>query len=302
VIESPRLVKVVNADAHEGPVYVPAVDALYFTTSRSEQGVRIRRLALDGERFPLEAERLSTVATCATMANGMALDDGGRLLVCEQGSRTAPACISRIDLRTGERSIVADQWQGLPLNSPNDVAQKRDGSIWFTDPSYGALQGFRDAPALGDYVYRWDPRTGQLNVVADCFDKPNGLAFSADESVLYVGDSGAIHGPDDYSVQRRHHVLAFDVVDSRLRHERLFAVTARGFPDGIKVDTGGRVYVSCFDGIQVFSPNGDLLGNIQLPGAVNFTFGGLSRNVLFITADSAIWAAHLDAQGAYTSS
>ena len=134
--------------------------------------------------------------------------------------------------------------------------------------------------------------------VADGLDKPNGLAFSPDESVLYIGDSGAIHGPGDYSVRRPHHVLAFDVREGRhLTNQRLFAVTTPGFPDGIKVDAAGRVYASAFSGVQVFGPDGDLLGEIRLPGAVNFTFGGAGGNVLFITADTAIWAAVLQAVG-----
>ena len=152
---------------------------------------------------------------------------------------------------------------------------------------------------MGDYVYRYDPPTNRVNVVADAFDKPNGLAFSPDERVLYVGDSGYVHGPNDYAVNRPHHVIAFDVLDGRqLANARLFAVTTPGFPDGIKVDAAGRVYVSALSGVQVFSPHGDLIGEIRLPGAVNFSFGGRDNTTLFITADTAIWAARLQATGA----
>jgi gluconolactonase len=184
------------------------------------------------------------------------------------------------------------------LNSPNDVVVKSDGTIWFTDPSYGFLQGFRPDPQLGDFVYRFDPASGRVDVVADAFDKPNGLCFSPDESVLYVGDSGANQQPGSFYVDRPHHVVAYDVVDGgRLAGERLFAVISPGFPDGIKVDSSGRVYVSCARGVQVFSPAGDLIGEIHLRGAVNFTFGGPGRDVLFITTDDSIWAAVLDATG-----
>jgi gluconolactonase len=304
--EVPRLVRVVDTDAHEGPVYVRDEDALYFTTlpratdvpAPGSRSVAIKRLALDGDLFPRGPEHVSTVSQAANMANGMALDQGGRLLVCEQGTRFDHGRVGRRDPRTGCSETVVDRWQGLRFNSPNDVVQKRDGTIWFTDPSYGFLQGFKDGPQLGDYVYRFDPRSGHLTVVADGFDKPNGLAFSPDESVLYIGDSGAIHGPGDYSVRRPHHVLAFDVREGRhLTNQRLFAVTTPGFPDGIKVDAAGRVYASAFSGVQVFGPDGDLLGEIRLPGAVNFTFGGAGGNVLFITADTAIWAAVLQAVG-----
>jgi len=148
-------------------------------------------------------------------------------------------------------------------------------------------------------VYRFDPRSGRLSVVADSFDKPNGLAFSPDEQTLYVTDSGANAEPGSYHVGRPHHVIAFDVLNSRhLGPGRLFAVTTPGFPDGIKVDRAGRVYASASSGVQVFSQAGDLIGQIRLPGAVNFTFGGPGGQVLFITTDTAIWAAVLATAGA----
>ena len=305
--DTPRLARVVETDAHEGPVYVAEEDALYFTSlppptdipAPGSRSVAIRRLALDVDRFPLSPEHLATVREPANMANGMALDREGRLLICEQGTRFEPGRISRLDPRTGAVETLVDEWSGLQLNSPNDVVCKSDGTIWFTDPSYGFLQGFKDAPQVGDHVYRYDPRTDRLSVVADSFDKPNGLAFSPDERVLYVGDSGYVHGPNDYAVNRPHHVIAFDVLDGRhLANARLFAVTTPGFPDGIKVDTAGRVYVSASSGVQVFSPKGDLLGEICLQGAVNFTFGGRDGSTLFITTDTAIWAASLAAMGA----
>lgn len=161
------------------------------------------------------------------------------------------------------------------------------------------MQGFRDEPRAGDHVYRYDPAVDDLSVVAAAFDKPNELAFSPDESVLYVGDSGAIHGPNDYSARRPHHVVAFDVEDGRhLVNRRLFADVGRGFPDGVKVDAAGRVFVSSADGVQVFDPAGDAIGQIRLPGAVNFAFGRAGHNILFITADTAIWAATLRTTGA----
>jgi len=148
-------------------------------------------------------------------------------------------------------------------------------------------------------VYHFDPRSGRLSVVADSFDKPNGLAFSPDERTLYVTDSGANTEPGSYHVGRPHHVIAFDVPDGRhLGPGRLFAVTTPGFPDGIKVDQAGRVYASASSGVQVFSPPGDLIGLISLPGAVNFTFGGPGGQVLFITTDTAVWAAVLAPAGA----
>jgi gluconolactonase len=298
--ETPQLVKVVDVDAHEGPVYVADEDALYFTTVPQPtddpmpgfRTVAIKRLALNGDHFPVDPSNLSIVRASTNMANGMTLDQAGRLLICEQGTRSEHGRISRLNLKTGAIETIVDQWAGVWLNSPNDVVVKRDGTIWFTDPSYGYLQGFKPVPLVGDYVYRYDPRSGRLSVVADSFDKPNGLAFSPDESVLYIGDSGAIQAPNSYDVRRPHHVIAYDVRDGRhLANSRLFAVTTPGFPDGIKVDAAGHVYVSAFSGVQVFNPSGDLIGEIRLPGAVNFTFGGSDNNIIYITADTAIWAA-----------
>jgi gluconolactonase len=299
----PRLERVIETDAHEGPVYVGDEDALYFTTvprpRRTGPRVDIRRLALDGERFGLGPQRVTTVRADANAANGMTLARDGRLVVCEQGSQTAPAAITLVDRATGRTDVIVDAWRGLPLNSPNDVVVKGDETVWFTDPSYGHLQGFRPAPALDDRVYRCDPRDGDIAVVADAFDKPNGIAFSPDDRTLYVGDSGAIHAPGDYDAGRRRQVIACDVgADRRLERRRALGAPVPGFPDGIKVDTAGRVYVSGDRGVLVLDPHGLLIGEIAVPGgAVNFTFGGPERNVLLITADDAIWAAHLNATG-----
>jgi gluconolactonase len=228
----------------------------------------------------------------------MTSDLDGRLVVCEQGDHDHPACISRIDPATGERIVVVSEWRGRRLNSPNDVVTAADGAIWFTDPTYGHLQGFRPAPELGAFVYRWDPVTGTVDVVADGFDQPKGIALAPDGSTLYATDSGANQAAGSFHVDRPHHVVAFEVVAGRrLAGRRLLAVTAPGFPDGLKVDAAGRVYVSASSGVLVYPPDGDLLGEIWVPGAVNFTFGGADRDVLFITADTAVWAARLAATG-----
>jgi gluconolactonase len=286
---APQLVKVVDVDAHEGPVYVDGV--LYFTSLPTSGRSSIKRIDLD-------SLAVDVVREDANGANGMTLARDGRLLVCEQGSLMQPARIGLVDPTTGATETVVDALAGLPLNSPNDVVVGGDGAIWFTDPSYGFLQGFRPEPAHGESVYRYDPVSGRLAIVASDFDKPNGLAFSPDGSVLYVGDSGANHEPGTFDPRRPHHIRAFDVEGGRLVRDRLFAVTTPGFPDGLKVDAEGRVYASAFGGVQVFDPTGGLIGQIGLPGAVNFVFGGERRNVLYITADTAVWAAVLHAQGA----
>jgi gluconolactonase len=302
--DRPRLEQVMACDAHEGPVYVASEDALYFTSVPRSQGpgwapeVAIKRLELDGDRFPLERERLSVMRASANAANGMAADHESRLVICEQGDRSQSARISRFDPAADTLEMLVEDFHGLSLSSPNDIVVKSDGTIWFTDPSYGHLQGFRPAPELGEHVYRYEPRSHSLSIVAEDFDKPNGLVFSPDEQLLYVTDSGANQEAGSYYPQRPHHIRAFDVQDGvRLERGRVFAVTTPGYPDGIKVDRAGRVYASSFNGVQIFAPDGDLIGEINLPGTVNFTFGGERSNVLFITADTAVWAAVLNATG-----
>ena len=290
--DEPRLDRIVETDAHEGPVYVREEHALYFTSLPRDGVVAIRRLDIgSGE--------VDTVRDAANGANGMTLAPDGRLVVCEQGSHAEPARITLVDLASGAAETLCEQSGGAPFNSPNDVAVGADGSVWFTDPSYGHLQGFRPAPHGGDHVYRVDPSSGEAEVVSASFDKPNGIAFAPDQRTLYVTDSGANQEEGSFYDDRPHHVVAFDVVDGRrLEHERGFAVTDAGFPDGIKCDSDGRVYASSFAGVDVFDATGAPIGRIALPGAVNFTWGGPRSDVLFITTDTAVWAAGLDAKGA----
>jgi gluconolactonase len=292
-----------ETNAHEGPVYVAAEHALYFTTvpEPGPKNIAIKRLQLAGDAFPFEAQALDTIEFPSNMANGMTLDRDGRLVICEQGTRETPARISRMNLKTRALETVVNQWRGLRFNSPNDVVVKSDRTVWFTDPNYGEIQGFRGAPEVGAYVYRHDPATGETSVVADSFNKPNGLAFSRDESVLYITDTGANQAPGTYFVGLPHHVRAFDVHDERhLWNGRLFTVVSPGVPDGIKVDVLDRVYTSSATGVQVFTPDGDLIGEIIAPGVANFTFGGPHNDVLFILGDTRIWQAKLEVAGVRT--
>lgn len=290
--DTPGLELIAETDAHEGPVYVREEHALYFTSLPYDGSVAIRRLDLG-------AREVSTVRAVANGANGMTLAPDGRLVVCEQGSRTEPARITLVDRANGAVETLCEAWNGVPFNSPNDVVVHSDGSVWFTDPSYGHLQGFRPAPRAGDHVYRCNPATGVVEVASSSFDKPNGIAFSPGECTLYVTDSGANQEEGSFYDDRPHQIVAFDVVDgSRLENERVFAGTYPGFPDGIKCDSVGRVYASSSSGVQVFDVSGEPIGRIALPGAVNFTWGGERSDVLFITTDTAVWAAALNAKGA----
>jgi gluconolactonase len=268
--------RLVETDAHEGPVHVADEDALYFTTSRPAVAIR---------RLDLRSRRVSTVRADANGANGMALGRDGRLIVCEQGAFHRAAAITSVDRATGAAETIVDAWHGLPLNSPNDVVVARDGGIWFTDPSYGHVQGFRPEPVLRDRVYRVDPATRELRVGADGFDKPNGLVFSPAEDVLYVGDNGAPRA-----------LVAFDVLDGlRLANRRTVAGFPSEHPDGLAVDAAGRIYASTPEGLRVVASSGETLAEIELPGAVNFTWREPDRRALYVTADTAIWQVDLPA-------
>ena len=155
-----------------------------------------------------------------------------------------------------------------------------DGRIWFTDPSYGHLQGFRPTPQLSDAAYGFDPATGKVSAVPWEFDKPNGVALSPDGRTLYVSDNGAPH-----------HIVAFDVSPRGAANGRVLAVGTPEHPDGLKVAGSGLIYASTAGGIQILDPSGPSAGFIELPNAVNFTFG--REGLLYVTTDTAVWAVDL---------
>jgi gluconolactonase len=226
--------------------------------------------------------------------NGHTRDREGRLVSCEHGGRR----VSRTE-HDGSYTVLVDRYKGKRLNSPNDVVVKSDGTIWFTDPPYGILsdyEGKKTKSAIGaNYVYRFDPRTKSLTVVADDFDKPNGIAFSPDEKKLYVADTGGSHDPDG-----AHHIRVFDVIEGRkLARGRVFAEISPGLADGFRLDTDGNVWTSAGDGVHCLSPRGELLGKILVPEVVsNVCFGGPKRNRLFITATTSLYAAYVCQVGA----
>jgi len=230
----------------------------------------------------------------ANYSNGNTRDREGRLVTCEHGGRR----VTRTE-PDGSITVIADSYQGKKLNSPNDVVVKSDGTIWFTDPTYGIMsdyEGHKAEPEQeGCYVYRVDPATGTVAVVADDFVKPNGLAFSPDESRLYVADSGRSHDPDG-----PHHIRVFDVGDdNRLSGGAVFVEVAPGVPDGFRFDVEGNLWSSAQDGVRVFDPEGHPLGHIRLPQMVsNLTFGGPKRNRLFITSTHTLCAIYVGVSGA----
>ena len=239
-------------------------------------------------------EGVTTFRADSGFANGNTRDREGRLVTCEHGARR----VTRTEY-DGSLTVIAERHAGKRLNSPNDVVVKSDGTIWFTDPPYGILSDYEGHKAEqeqdGCYVYRVDPDTGDITVVADDFVKPNGLAFTPDESALMIADSGFSHDPD-----APHHIRRFTVNgDNSLTDAGVFADVAPGVPDGFRFDTGGRLWTSAGDGVHAYAPDGRLLGKIRTPAAVaNVTFGGPKRNRLFITATDCLMAIYLTVNGA----
>ncbi|HIP79155.1 MAG TPA: SMP-30/gluconolactonase/LRE family protein [Kiloniellaceae bacterium] len=226
-------------------------------------------------------------------SNGHTRDREGRLASCEHGARR----VTRTEW-DGSVTVLAESYQGKRLNSPNDVVVKSDGTVWFTDPPYGILsdyEGYKADSEIGaNYVYRLDPKACDLTVVADDFDKPNGLAFSPDEKTLYIADTGASHDPDG-----PRHIRAFQVGDDNsLSGGEVFAVCDAGLFDGFRLDEDGNIWSSAGDGVHCFSPAGELLGKIRIPEKVsNVTFGGAKKNRLFVTATTSLYAVYLNRRG-----
>jgi gluconolactonase len=242
-----------------------------------------------------ERDGLSVFRQPAFRANGSTTDLEDRLVSCLTTGRS----VVRLE-HDGTLTTVANRYQGGRLTSPNDVVVKSDGSIWFTDPDYGFLCpvdfGHGDKPEQDrNRVYRVDPETGVITAVSEDFDKPNGLAFSPDESVLYVGDTGRTHGEF-----RPHQVIAFDVTENgtALANPYVFAVIEPWVPDGFRVDVDGNLYITAGDGIQVFNPKGEMLGKILTPEvAANCSFGMSDNQTLFIGATTSIWSIKLNTSG-----
>ena len=230
----------------------------------------------------------------ALNSNGHTVDGQGRLVSCEHRGR----CVSRTE-HDGSRTVLASHIDGKRFNSPNDVVVKSDGSIWFTDPSYGIDSDYEGDAAPSEIgaqrVYRIAPAGGGVTVVADDFVQPNGLAFSPDESLLYIVDTGATHRPDG-----PHHVRCFKVGnDGALSGGEVFATCPVGLYDGLRVDVRGNLWLSAGDGVHCHAPDGALLGKVRVPEAVaNLCFGGAKRNRMFICGTTSLYSVYLNTRGA----
>ncbi|HUX21222.1 MAG TPA: SMP-30/gluconolactonase/LRE family protein [Spirochaetia bacterium] len=267
----------------EGPVYFRDGRFLLWSDIPNNRVLRwVDGLGVDEFRNP------------SNFTNGNTRDLSGRLISCEHGERR----VTRTE-PTGEITVLADRFRGKRLNSPNDVVVKSDGSIWFTDPDYGILSDFEGHKAESEVgacnVYRVDPHSAEVTAAATDFDKPNGIAFSPDESLLYISDTGVSHrdgGP--------HHIRVFEVgADGALSGGGVFAEVVPGVSDGFRMDRDANLWTSAGDGIHCYDPSGALLGKVLIPETVaNLTFGGAEGNLLFIAASSSLYVVKLRARGA----
>jgi gluconolactonase len=247
-----------------------------------------------------EADGMAVWRDQVEFTNGHIREADGSLLHCSHGLRAIVRTRFDVGLSNPRDEIVVDRYQGKRLNSPNDVVVKSDGTIWFTDPPYGIASDFEGHKAeseLGDcFVFRFDPATGELRMVSDFVEEPNGIAFSPDESVLYVSDTSAALRTDGSG---HHHIVAFDVVDGQhLNNPRVFAVVEPGLPDGFRIDRHGFVYTSSEDSVQVYHPDGTRIGRIAVPEKIgNLTFGGPAHDQLFIAASTSLYRIRLNTAG-----
>lgn len=261
----------------EGPAYFPAGRYVVFSDIPNDRMLR----------WDETTGAVGVFRSPAGYTNGHTVDRQGRLISCEQGNRR----VTRTEY-DGSVTVLADRYQGKRFNSPNDVVERADGSVWFTDPSYGIETDYEGNQADSEigacHVYRVDPAGGEVRVVADDFVRPNGLAFSLDEQQLYIVDT------------RRKHMRRFDVAeDGTLTRGAVFAECDAGSFDGVRLDSVGRVWVAAHDGLHCFDPDGTLIGKLRLPETVsNLTFGGPKRNHLYVTATTSLYSLRVNINGA----
>lgn len=268
----------------EGPAYFPAHRTLVWSDIPNNRMLR----------FDEVTGTIGTFRSPSDYSNGNTIDRQGRLVSCEHGTRR----ITRTE-HDGSITVLADRYQGKRFNSPNDVVVKSDGSIWFTDPTYGIdsdYEGYRADSEIGaSHVYRLDPASGEVRIAADDFVKPNGLCFSPDERHLYVVDTGRTHSPDGPC-----HIRRFDVkADNVLSGGEVFADSPDGGFDGIRCDELGHLWAAEDDGVHCYHPDGALIARVLVPEWVaNIEFGGPRRNRLYICGTSGLYAIMLPVAGA----
>lgn len=266
----------------EGPVWFADHQCLLFSDLPNDRVMRWT-----------ESGGVSVFRQPSQFANGHARDREGRLVGCSHRER----CITRTEL-DGRVTVLASHYRGKRLNSPNDIVVKRDGTIWFTDPPYGIqtdYEGGKQTSELPAAVYRFDPATATLTVVADDFEGPNGLCFSPDERLLYISETGLQFAPDP-----DRYIRVFTVTDdgAGLRGGRAFHTVSPGYADGFRCDEAGHIWSSAADGVHCIDPSGALLGKILVPSTVsNLAFGGRERSRLFLCASHTLYAIFINQRG-----
>jgi len=265
----------------EGPCYIKSHKKLYFSDIPNNH-----LLSWDGSNVKIEKDPSNFI-------NGNTEDLEGNLISCSHGGR----CIYKTDIN-GNTTTLVDKYLDKKLNSPNDVVVKSDGSIWFTDPPYGILsdyEGYKGDMEYGAcYVFRYDPKENNLEVVSKDFLKPNGLAFSVNEDKIYIADSGGSH-----DVKAPNQIMVYDIVENKiLKNGKVFHKFNPFFADGFRVDKDDNVWTSAGKGIKCFSPQGEVIGQLLLPDLVaNLTFGGENNNILYVTSSSNLYSMELNQQG-----
>jgi gluconolactonase len=280
--ESPTLEKHWSgAEWSEGPVYLPKDNVVVWSDIPNNRMLR----------FDPSLGETAVYREPSNYSNGNSIDRQGRMVTCEhlthRITRTEP---------DGIVTVLVDSYQGRKLNSPNDLVVKSDGTVWFSDPPYGILSNRegnqRESELDGNYLFRFDPATNDLEIASDALDRPNGLAFSPDETVLYVADSGA---PSN--------MVAFNVAaDGRtLANRRVFATIRPGIADGFRCDVLGNVWTSAHDGVHCLTPDGETIGKILVPEqrTANCTWGDPDWRRLYIAGDTSLYSIRLNVEGAH---
>jgi gluconolactonase len=280
-------------------VYSQHTDSFYISSNRINGNINITIFNLKDDsvssaRYPglTEANGGCTYVPPDQLHNTAYIPE---VLFCDQGNFTKPSELVLVDPVSNATTPLINSFLGRNFSSPNDVRQHyTTGDLWFTDPSYGFVQGFRPAPQMPDQVYRFEPLTGVVEVVADGFVKPNGFEFSPDFVTAYITDTGAQEYSANYS--RPATIYAYDVVDAkRLANRRVFAYSDVGIPDGIHTDAEGNVWSGCGDGIHVWNKEGTLLGKLVVEGGTsNFAF--MPGAVLMFNAEK-LWKVAIKVQG-----
>ncbi len=265
----------------EGPAWFPAHRTVVWSDIPNDRILR----------WDESTGQTSVFRSPAGNTNGHTVDRQGRLISCEHGNRR----VTRTE-HDGSITVIADNLDGKRLNSPNDVVVKSDGTIWFTDPPYGILSDYEgnksESEIGGCHVYCADPVNGTLRIVADDFEAPNGIAFSPDESKLYVTDTMA----------KPRILRVFDVrADNTLSEGAVFATETNGGFDGFRFDTAGRIWMSAADGVHCLEQDGTVIGKVLVPElTANVVFGGRKRNRLFICGTTSLYSIMLPVNGVKT--